>query len=254
MESSEEEVEELYSEQPLSRTRRDSMAAIIYNTSQPKTESFHRFVLDEVMIARAMMKTNNPLQSLSERQRQRALKIREGIAVNTSGVDYNTANLDGFGWPGPPQIRSTKCLPPLTDRVKEGAKPSKQSCSVRPKGAQEDFGLEGWTVPPITSKKLPFGREMHLFSDSGDVKPTEKESKNLDGAAGNSKRRGRASLSQSSPPEVVNDCFPVENATSKAHAISSKPIEESVFPSTAANPRQGEHNGLNEMLKFRCTV
>ena len=79
--------------------------------------SFDRFVLDEVMVARAMIKTVN---SLSDKQQSRVLKLKEGILHKA---------------------------------------PRKTPNSQRCKRKENDFGMEGWShdVPPRDPPVLPFG-------------------------------------------------------------------------------------------------
>lgn len=83
--------------------------------------SFDRFVHDEFMVARAMIKT---VHSLSDQQRSRVLKLKEGIINKTS--------------------RKTSLNAP-------NAAPRKRK--------DHDFGMEGWSqdVPPRDPPVLPFG-------------------------------------------------------------------------------------------------
>lgn len=264
--SSEEEVEELFSEQPIWQD-----PTLIYLKPQPRTESFDKFVLDEVMIARAMI---SQLNSLNEKQRQRAARLKEGIAAKSSGVnvknrnsgnngravrlkegiasgadnikpDRNSGNndnnsLEGWG----PEVRSI--IPPLTDGKvadkwrahKEGAVKRDQAVKVNTlnKEIQVDFDLEGWSVPPITSAISPFGMANRPNPFSGTIKP--QRGKKLPRVSDSGRKQGRASSPQTL---ALGNHFPLSpvNATDKAHAISSKPIEESVFRSVVAKRRQG---------------
>lgn len=269
--SSEEEMEELFSEQ-LSRPD----ATQIYLKSQPKTESFDKFVLDEVMIARSMMKkASNSLSSLNEKQRQRALKLRDGITARTSGaVQLSLATkpneiggneditVKNIGWCNPEVIKVSNVNTdrPSTSICKEGTQTEAKTTGgdvaarkedpIKSKSTQVNFDLEGWSVPPISSSITPFGmiNQAHTFGgDGASPKCTERESKKTCRVSdSNGRRRGRAMPMSQAVPEVVGNYFPLEEtATHKAHAISSKPIEESVFQSVDAKYKQGVSNRLN---------
>lgn len=259
MQSSEEEEEELFSEQP---TRRDPTRICLQ--PQPKTESFDKFVLDEVMIARAMMKSNSQLCSLSGKQQQRAAKLREGIAARTAQLSNalkpssNSVDSEGNerfsleGWLRP-QVRSKKVLPLMAGKATDGRRGSTcRESTVRVSGGnsgvatklnketQVDFGLEGWSVPPITTVIMPFSttNQIDYFgSDTGHKREAKSLCLAIDGGG---RRHGRAS-----PSEVLGNNFSFGvNATDKAHAISSKPIEE-CFQSVVAKRKQGDYNKLN---------
>lgn len=280
--SSEEEMEELFPEQP---SRRD--ATPIYLKLQPKTEAFDKFVLDEMMIARAMMKrSSNSLSCLSEKQRQRAVKLREGIAAKTServdqlshAVKPMILHKENFSLDGPVKCRSILShmvasketdglagpasivtdgprVPMCSEGAETAAKISSEGDQAVNKSncvnktTQVNFGLEGWSVPPISNVVMPYGMASHMHPCGGggaNPKCTERESKKFCRVSDSAvlRRHGRATLSQAAP-EVVN-YFPLEeNTTHKAHVISSKPIEESVFQSVVAFSKQGEYNKLN---------
>lgn len=242
--SSEEEMEELFSKQ---QTRRD--ATPIYLKPQPRTESFDKFVLDEVMIARAMIKSNSSqLNYLNEKQRQRAARLKEGIAAKTSGGDVkpgrNSGNNEGKennsleGWG--PEARSI--ILPLAGKVTDRWRTHKEGdqavkANTKNKEVQVDFDLEGWSVPPITSAISPFGMANRPNPLGSNVKP-ERESKKLSRVSDSGRKHGRISSPQTSVLGNYSPLGPV-NATDKAHAISSKPIEESVFQSIVSKRKQG---------------
>ena len=255
--SSEEEMEELLSELPVKR-----LFTPPYLKPQPRTESFNKFVLDEVVIARAMMKSRNiPLSCLSERQRQRALKLREGIGTKASLGDQlsissrNTTNNEtkAEGWgPAAKSIVSpyTKVVAGQRINREEGAKISERDRSVKANNQKKevtvDFDLEGWSVPPIASEMSPFRMANQLNPFGGNSKPanTEKESKKLTRVSESGRRRhGRPTTPRAIALRSRFHHSP-ENAADKAHAISSKTIEDSVFPSAVLKCKQGDNNRL----------
>lgn len=237
-------------------TRRRSSTPI-YLKSHPKTESFKKFVLDEVVIARAMMKSRNiPLSSLSEGQRQRALKLREGIGEKTSlkghlsiavkpNRNINETKLEGWG----PGASARTVLPP--SKVVAGLRLSREGGSkISPrdkatkvshkKGVEVDFDLEGWSAPPVTSEISPFciANQPNPFSGIVKAANTESESKKPTWVSESGRKRNDRSITPHMA--ALGHCSNPVNATDKAHAISSKTIEESVFPKL----KQGDHNRL----------
>lgn len=94
-----------------------SKTSLKHLKSGSRTDSFDKFVSDEVMIALAMMKVNS-LNSLSEKQRERAMKLRAGINAGGShalgGNGASGVKEEGFnveGWRVTPVVYEDKVLP-----------------------------------------------------------------------------------------------------------------------------------------------
>ena len=240
--SSEEDIEDLFTgglkakEGPVSTTTAGA---------QSKTESFNKFVLDEVMIARAMMK--NPMDSLSEEQRERALKLKEGIgsggknqpsfAVDNTKlpilVTSNSAREQNATWSYSKFKRQTTFDAAVKDRAQRAPRRSdgsigscgkkKESKNTQPK-PKVNTNFEGWCVPSIT-------RQNGMITYDGII---GQDSLQENGARRKAKKAG-------SPPSVqLPDIISLEEDSSdKAHAITSKPIEERVAASAGGNGDSG---------------
>ena len=188
-----------------------------YTKPQGKTGSFEQLVSDEVTIARAMMsRDSDTLHSLSEQQRERVMQLRRGIEV--VGVKKR---------PSHPPPHPTPPPPPQSSPVawKEGIGDHKKVI--------EKLGFAGWwsgTPPPgqfVGDRARP-------------SKPRALDLKVLSSRTPLAAVQGPHGKRWPGRPRRFHPH--ASDASEKAQAISTTPIEDHVFHIGAKKGRQGGNN------------